>query len=103
MEDVYIQTWNRILAQPQKKSLIAKRAILWVLYAICPLSLDALRHLTSTCAETHKFEPNRLVPAATLIALCHGLLTMEEKTQHMRLVRESMHLLDLHLLLQLSH
>ncbi|KAH6884779.1 ankyrin repeat-containing domain protein [Coprinopsis sp. MPI-PUGE-AT-0042] len=68
IEDVYIQTWSRILDQTPTNTLIAKNALVWVLCATRSLTIDELRH------------------AALLMGLCRGLVNVEENTSLVRFV-----------------
>lgn len=77
IEDFYIQTWIRIMNQPQKKAMLAKSALLWVLTATRSLTLSELRYAVATTPNDLRFDPNRVVPGYTLLSLCRGLLTLE--------------------------
>ncbi|KAH6909852.1 hypothetical protein BKA70DRAFT_1102023 [Coprinopsis sp. MPI-PUGE-AT-0042] len=88
IEDVYIQTWHRILGQKQKQVLIAKALLVWVLSASRPMTIEELERAVATSPDTYKFEPNRVVPGATLMSLCRGLVTFEEESRLVRLVRK---------------
>jgi hypothetical protein len=89
IKELYQRTWQRIIAQPSGKALIARNVLTWVVFATQSLGIDQLREAVATCPDTHEFEKDRLVPAATLIGLCHGLLAVEEGTHVVRLVRKS--------------
>ncbi|KAH6884775.1 hypothetical protein BKA70DRAFT_1574805 [Coprinopsis sp. MPI-PUGE-AT-0042] len=86
IEDVYSQTWSRILDQTPTNTLIAKNALVWVLCAARSLTIDELRHAVATCPETHKFDRSRLVNKALLMGLCRGLVNVEENTNVVRFV-----------------
>ncbi|KAH6911236.1 hypothetical protein BKA70DRAFT_1423983 [Coprinopsis sp. MPI-PUGE-AT-0042] len=86
IEDVYSQTWSRILDQTPTNTLIAKNALVWVLCAARSLTIDELRHAVATCPETHKFDRGRLVNEALLMGLCRGLVNVEENTNLVRFV-----------------
>ncbi|KAH6911241.1 hypothetical protein BKA70DRAFT_55684 [Coprinopsis sp. MPI-PUGE-AT-0042] len=86
IEDVYSQTWSRILDQTPTNTLIAKNALVWVLCATRSLTINELRHAVATCPETHKFDRGRLVNEALLMGLCRGLVNVEENTNIVRFV-----------------
>ncbi|KAH6904785.1 hypothetical protein BKA70DRAFT_1153567 [Coprinopsis sp. MPI-PUGE-AT-0042] len=86
IEDLYLQTWQRILAQAPNKSLLARNTLTWVIHATRSLTIRELQRAVATCPDTHKFVPDRLVQEDVLIGLCHGLVDVEEKTQLVRLV-----------------
>ncbi|KAH6909815.1 hypothetical protein BKA70DRAFT_176896 [Coprinopsis sp. MPI-PUGE-AT-0042] len=50
------------------------------------MTIEELERAIATSPETHKFEPHRLVPGMTLMALCRGLVTFEEESRVVRLV-----------------
>ncbi|KAH6879569.1 hypothetical protein BKA70DRAFT_1127252, partial [Coprinopsis sp. MPI-PUGE-AT-0042] len=86
IEDLYLQTWKRIASQTQSKVLLAKRLLLWVITATRSWTVDELRHALATRPDTHRFDSSRLIQEGTLIALCRGLVMVEEKTRIVRLV-----------------
>ncbi|KAH6870872.1 hypothetical protein BKA70DRAFT_1069663, partial [Coprinopsis sp. MPI-PUGE-AT-0042] len=86
IQDVYLQTWNRVLEQRSSHVLMAKAALVWVLNSSRPMTIQELERAIATSPETYKFEPNRLAPGKTLMALCCGLLTLEEESRLVRLV-----------------
>jgi ankyrin repeat domain-containing protein 50 len=88
IEEVYLQTWRRILAQKASHVSTAKALLVWVLYAEQPITIEALEHALAISPNTHRFEPGRVVPGAILIALCRGLVTLEEESRVVRLVRK---------------
>ncbi|KAH6909937.1 hypothetical protein BKA70DRAFT_1425651 [Coprinopsis sp. MPI-PUGE-AT-0042] len=51
------------------------------------MRVEELERAVATSPETHKFEASRLVSGATLMSLCRGLITVEEESQLVRLVR----------------
>ncbi|KAH6909418.1 hypothetical protein BKA70DRAFT_1221671 [Coprinopsis sp. MPI-PUGE-AT-0042] len=72
IEDFYLQTWKRILNQNPK----AQRS----------MSIQELQHAVATSPEDSKFNATRLVPEATLMGLCRGLVVLEEESRMVRLV-----------------
>ena len=88
IEAVYRQTWQRICGQSPKNILLAKTTLIWVLTAARSMTIEELRRAIATAPGTRKFERKRLVPAATLLTICCGLITVEEETRLVRLVRK---------------
>ncbi|KAH6907823.1 hypothetical protein BKA70DRAFT_1189322 [Coprinopsis sp. MPI-PUGE-AT-0042] len=86
IQDVYRQTWKRIEAQSPDMSVIAKNALVWVLCAMRSLEIEELRYAVATCPDTYKFDRHRLVDEATVMALCRGLVNVEEETNIVRFV-----------------
>jgi ankyrin repeat domain-containing protein 50 len=89
IEAVYLHTWHRILQRNPTRVELAKYVLLWVLYAARPMTLGELEWAVATCPETYKFQPNEVVPGMNLVALCRGLVTLEEESGVVRLVRKS--------------
>ena len=87
IEDVYAQTWQRILDNPPQKVHLAKRVLLWVLYCPKSMTIAQLRYAVATCPESHRLKAERLVHEATLISICRGLVLVEDSGL-VRLVRE---------------
>jgi ankyrin repeat domain-containing protein 50 len=89
IQAIYTRTWERICAQGPKLADLAQLVLLWVTHAQRELTIDTLRRAVATSPETHAFEPKRMVPEALLLSVCCGLVSVDEKTSHVRLVRES--------------
>jgi ankyrin repeat domain-containing protein 50 len=88
IEDVYHQTLARISNESRKHSSLAKTVLVWVIYASRSLTIDELIRALATSPDTHKFEPARCVPATILISICGGLVTLDEESRLVRLVRK---------------
>ena len=90
IEDVYQQTWHRIInAGSSYHCSLAKAAFAWVLNAQRSLTVDELRRALATCPDTYHFEEARLMPEATILAACRGLITIDKESKLVRLVRKS--------------
>jgi hypothetical protein len=89
IRDVYLQTWNRIVQRNPTRVALAKSVLLWVLYAARPMSLEELERAVATSPETYQFQPSEVVPGTSLVTLCRGLVTLEEESGVVRLVRKS--------------
>ncbi|KAH6889029.1 hypothetical protein BKA70DRAFT_1163656 [Coprinopsis sp. MPI-PUGE-AT-0042] len=86
IQDVYRQTWARISNEGRKHASLAQAVLIWVLNTARSMTIDELERAVATSPDTHKFEPGRLVPGATLISICGGLITVEEESRLVRLV-----------------
>ncbi|KAH6889054.1 ankyrin repeat domain-containing protein 50 [Coprinopsis sp. MPI-PUGE-AT-0042] len=84
--DVYRQTWARISNEGHKHASLAKLVLVWVLNASRSMTIEELERVVAFSPDTHKFEPDRLVPETTLISLCGGLIVVEEESRLVRLV-----------------
>jgi ankyrin repeat domain-containing protein 50 len=89
IEAVYLHTWHRIIQRNPTRIKLAKSVLLWVLYAARPMTLEELERAVATCPETYEFQPDEVVAGMNLVALCCGLVTFEEESGLVRLVRKS--------------
>ena len=89
IEDVYLHTWSRVVEQGQEAASLVKSVLVWVLNATRSMTLDELERAVAVSPETYKFDPDNKVPGSTLIAICRGLVIMEEESRLVRLVRKS--------------
>lgn len=89
IEDAYHQTWKRIEAQPSSHAALAKRVLLWILYAKEEMEISTLRCALGTSPDTHALEQKRLASDAALLSVCCGLVKIDDKSKLVRLIRES--------------
>lgn len=89
IEDVYLQTWARILAQHPRKALLAQKVLLWVLTSSRSMTMRELQHAVATSPTTMQFDSDRIVEQGVLLGLCCGLVLMEDESHIVRLVRKS--------------
>src|SRR5215217_5843981 len=89
IEDVYLQTWSRIVEQSREAISLVQAVLVWVLNANRSMTLDELVRAVAVSIETYKFDPDNMVPGSTLMAMCRGLVIVEEESRLVRLVRES--------------
>lgn len=93
IEDLYLQTWDRIVKRNPTRVELAKVVLLWVLNSSRPMTLEELECAVATSPKTYKFERGKLVPWMYLLSLCRGLVTFEEESRAVRIVRASSTLL----------
>ncbi|KAH6908128.1 hypothetical protein BKA70DRAFT_1562748 [Coprinopsis sp. MPI-PUGE-AT-0042] len=86
LEDMYAVTLARVNAQVASHADLAKRVLVWVIYAKRTLSVREIQYAVATCPETYQFEADRLVDEETLLSVCCGLVTVEKQGQGVRLV-----------------
>lgn len=53
------------------------------------MTIDEIERAVATCPVTHKFEPALRIPETTLVSICRGLITVDEDSRLVRLVRKS--------------
>jgi ankyrin repeat domain-containing protein 50 len=100
--DMYAATFARVNAQEESHADLAKRVLVWVLYANRTPLVKELQYAVATCPQTHSFEEDRLVDQDTLLSVCCGLVTVETESQGVRLVRECLSSSNLLCLIQMS-
>jgi ankyrin repeat domain-containing protein 50 len=88
INEIYMNTWERILAQAPKHANLAKLVFLWILHADGEMDIETLRRAVATHPDTHIYETKRLVPVTLLVSVCCGLVLVDETTQLVRLIRE---------------
>ncbi|KAH6908138.1 ankyrin repeat-containing domain protein [Coprinopsis sp. MPI-PUGE-AT-0042] len=95
VSDMYIETLKRIDAQPQGSSILARRALLWLLHVQQPVRLDDLRYALVVNTDfpisvTSKglLDELALADADTLLSICCGLIIVEN-TGMVRLVHKT--------------
>ncbi|KAH6902441.1 hypothetical protein BKA70DRAFT_1306914 [Coprinopsis sp. MPI-PUGE-AT-0042] len=88
IEDVYEQTLQRILTAPEPKATHGKRLLLCVLFAQQPLSTLDLRYALATW-DKQTFDWQAVIPEESLVALCHGLITVESSSGTVRLIHDT--------------
>ena len=87
IENVYLRTFERIIRHRQAS--IAKAVFLWVLYATRPMTIGELERAVAVSPATFEFDAGRMVSRETLVTICCGLVTIEDDSRLVRLVRES--------------
>ena len=75
INDLYRHTLKRIDAQSEPEVLLAKRAILWLVYAPVPLSVNQLQHALATNPDLGIFDEDDIVPGEFIFDVCCGLVS----------------------------
>jgi ankyrin repeat protein len=86
LDAAYSDVVDRIKAQPRGHRDLALRVLMWITFAKTSLSLDTLRAAVCTIAGDRTFDVDNLRDIDTLISLCCGLVTLDEKSAAARLV-----------------
>jgi ankyrin repeat domain-containing protein 50 len=60
----------------------------WVVYASRSLTVEDLRHAVASSPDTLIFDKCRLATIELIVGVCCGLLTVEEETGIVRLIRK---------------
>ena len=76
------------MAQSQKSVSLAKRAIIWLTYALRPLTINELRHALAVQLNVATFDDDDVPTEEAIVSVCCGLIVVEGESQTVRLVRE---------------
>ncbi|KAH6902879.1 hypothetical protein BKA70DRAFT_1567386 [Coprinopsis sp. MPI-PUGE-AT-0042] len=86
LDVLYDEAFKRIEEQPEARAALAKRVLLWIVFAFEPLTVDVLRYAVASNPEVDWKSPEHLVPESLLVSVCCGLITFEGD-QSNRIVR----------------
>ncbi|KAJ2933231.1 hypothetical protein H1R20_g3832, partial [Candolleomyces eurysporus] len=75
INDLYRHTLKRIDAQSEAEVLLAKRAILWLVYALVPLPMNQLQYALATNPDLGTFDEDDIVPGEFIFDVCCGLVS----------------------------
>lgn len=89
LEGTYKEAMERIETQCEDDRNLAKRVLSWIVYAFRPLSLQELRYALATMPGMRQVEDDDLDDLDVLISVCAGLVTVDEESGIVRLVRVS--------------
>ena len=87
LENAYQQAWKNITNQHPLYAQVAQAVLLWLVNAQRPMTLVEVQWSIAVCSDTFRFIPERVVSGDLLIAVCHGLVVVEEETKSLCLVR----------------
>ncbi|KAH6867720.1 hypothetical protein BKA70DRAFT_1211630 [Coprinopsis sp. MPI-PUGE-AT-0042] len=78
---MYVGSLNRIEHQPAEHIKIARLALMWLAYAMQPLTIEDLRHAIARSHGSSQLEEDELVPQAVIVSVCCGLVVCEAAGQ----------------------
>ncbi|KAH6906667.1 hypothetical protein BKA70DRAFT_395307 [Coprinopsis sp. MPI-PUGE-AT-0042] len=82
---LYANTLKRIMQSPELDARRGKTILLWAVFGRAPMTVEDLQFVLAL--NTHGvFDSQRVIPEDYLVALCHGLVAVENETQQVRLV-----------------
>ena len=86
LSDAYQATLTRIRAQKGIKSILALKALMWVLYSERPLKAEELCDALGVEMGATDLDPENVPPLRRLLASCLGLVTLEASSSTVTLV-----------------
>ncbi|KAM0189624.1 hypothetical protein ACHAPQ_010500 [Fusarium lateritium] len=84
--NAYKQTMERINGQQPEHATLAKKVLLWIAFARRELQVVELQHALATSHEPKVVHDQDLPFVEKMVAVCAGLVTIDEKTNVIRLV-----------------
>ncbi|KAH6904523.1 hypothetical protein BKA70DRAFT_1297030 [Coprinopsis sp. MPI-PUGE-AT-0042] len=84
--DAYEATMERINNQPPASADLAMRALLWVVFAKRSLKVEDLQRALAICPNTRVYMPEEVPPPVSIVAVCCGLLAIENNARLIRLI-----------------
>ncbi|KAJ2911930.1 hypothetical protein MD484_g8488, partial [Candolleomyces efflorescens] len=94
INDLFRDTMKRIDAQSEQDVLLAKKAILWLVYALGPLSMEQLQHALATNLDLEIFDEDDIVRGEFILDVCCGLISRTrnaDATTPLRLIHYTAH------------
>jgi hypothetical protein len=88
VDDTYREAMNRIAQQSKDDEALAKRVLMWITYAVRPLSFMELRHAVSTLPGMTNIDSESLVQEQLLTSVCAGLVAVDGEGNIVRLIRK---------------
>jgi ankyrin repeat protein len=86
LDETYKQAMDRIENQGDELRALAKQILAWIIHAKRPLSITELRHAVAVRPNAVKVDIEFLPSDQTLRSVCEGLVTVDEKSNIVRLV-----------------
>jgi ankyrin repeat domain-containing protein 50 len=78
LDALYGATFSRIESQPEERAALAKRILMWLVYAQEPLSTEDMRYAVADDPEYDWLHPAELIEESMLLSACCGLVMVEE-------------------------
>ena len=94
MTETYARILRRISSSP-RRSLLASKALKWIVCAKRPLKITELAEAIAFSPEDKQWDPNKIPDALQVLRSCGNLVTFDEQDQSVRLVH---HTVQQHLL-----
>jgi hypothetical protein len=86
LEDSYDEIMRRIRAQDPEDAELALRILTWISYSKRPLTINELQHALSVDDDSVKLEEDAFTHQELLVAVCMGIITVDDKTSIIRFV-----------------
>jgi hypothetical protein len=89
LTQAYQQTMERVTGQKKGFRLLAEKVLSWITCAKRPLTTSELQHALAVEAGESELDEDNLPYIDNMIAVCYGLVTVEEETNIIRLVHNT--------------
>lgn len=88
LDAFYKRTLERIESQTPAEISLAKKAIVWLTYALQSLRIAELQHALAVSDEAARFDEDDVADEDVIVSVCLGLITIDKRSGIVRLVRE---------------
>lgn len=78
LDVLYEETMKRIEAQDEERAALSKLVLTWVVHSFRPLTIEDLQYAVASDPQIDWADEANLVPESLLIAVCCGLITVED-------------------------
>ena len=90
LDDFYIRIWTRVQKQEKHLNHLAYQTLSWLFLAQRQLKVDELQHALATQVDDTDFSANGLTDIADIVAICQGLVIVEENSRCVRLLHSTL-------------
>ena len=90
LEDAYETTLGRIRTQEGEKAKLAMTTLMWICHSERPLQVDELCHALAVEIGSTHFNSDNVPAMETLLACCHGLVTVDREASTARLTHHTL-------------
>ena len=90
LDNVYVQTLQRIREQKGGRSRLGMEVLMWVSHAERPLRIDELCHALAVDIQSTDLDPENIRPQDTVLGSCLGLAVVDAETSTVRLIHHTL-------------
>ena len=87
IDGTYDEAMARIQAQNKDDKDLGEKALLWISFALRPLSITELQHALAIDETSTKTDPDALPDEEIIVSVCAGLIMIDSESGIVRLIR----------------
>lgn len=88
INEMYRRTMCRISDQSAEEAALAKLTLLWLTHAQRSLKIEELQDALATSFRDGSYDADAVTESDVILATCCGLVTIDESSREVRLIRE---------------